>query len=89
MDSFDSLSALANTLPAMPGHASLPPTEHFLRMRKRIAVEKAMEDNPDDKPAQIDAIAKIRCYFMGGVEQWESSMHTWMAPPVYRNRSAK
>lgn len=65
MDSFYSLSALGDKLSAMPGHASLPRTEHYIRIRKRLAVEKAVEDNPDDEPAQIDAIAKIRCYFMG------------------------
>lgn len=65
MDSFDSLSALGDKLTEMPGHASLPQTEHYIRMRKRLAVEKAMEDNFGDEPAQIDAIAKIRCYFMG------------------------
>ncbi|KAL1876998.1 hypothetical protein Daus18300_002607 [Diaporthe australafricana] len=65
MESFDSLSALAGTLPAMPGHASLPATEHHISMRTRLAVEKAMADNPGDEPAQIDAIAKIRRYFMG------------------------
>lgn len=65
MESFDSLSALVNTLPAMPGHASLPGTEHYISIRTRLAVEKAMADNPDNEPAQIDAIAKIRRYFMG------------------------
>ena len=65
MDSFDSLSALGDTLPEMPGHASLPITEHYISTRIRLAVEKALDDNPDNEPAQIDAIAQIRGYFQG------------------------
>lgn len=65
MDSFNSLAALGDTLSAMPGHASLPITESHISTRTRLAIEKALEDNPDDEPAQIDEIAKIRCYFMG------------------------
>lgn len=65
MDSFNSLAALGDTLPAMPGHASLPVTESHISTRTRLAIEKALEDNPDDEPAQIDEIAKIRRYFMG------------------------
>lgn len=65
MDSFDSLSALGDILPEMPGHESLPITEYYVSTRTRLAVEKAMADNPDDEPAQIDAIAGIRHYFKG------------------------
>lgn len=65
MDSFDSLATLGDTLSAMPGHASLPVTESHISTRTRLAIEKAFADNPDNEPAQIDAIAKIRHYFMG------------------------
>lgn len=65
MDSFLSLSALGDKLSEMPGHASLPGTEHYIKTRARLAIEKAMTDNPDNEPAQIDAIAEIRRYFRG------------------------
>lgn len=65
MDSFDSLVSLGDTLSEMPGHTSLPITESWVPMRTRLAVEKALADNPDNEPAQIDAIAKHRNYFMG------------------------
>lgn len=65
MDSFDSLGALGDTLSDLPGHASLPGTEPWESMRIRLAVEKTLADNPDNEPAQIDAMAKHRNYFMG------------------------
>lgn len=65
MDSFNSLAALGDTLSAMLGQESLPITEPHISTRTRLAIERALEDNPDDEPAQVDEIAKIRRYFMG------------------------
>lgn len=65
MEDFESLLSFAEHLPEMPGHNSLPVTESLRGMRIRLAVEKAIHDNPGDEPTQIDAIATARCYFMG------------------------
>lgn len=65
MDSFDSLVTLGDTLSEMPGHASLPITESWVPIGTRRALEKAYADNPDNEPAQIEAIAKLRNYFRG------------------------
>lgn len=65
MDSFTSLAALGDTLSDMPGHESLPVTESHISVRTRLAIERVLEENPGDEPAQIDEIASIRHYFMG------------------------
>lgn len=49
----------------MPGHDTLPPTESLRSRRIRLTIEKAIADNPDDEPAQIDALAEARGYFRG------------------------
>ncbi|KUI55237.1 hypothetical protein VP1G_02686 [Cytospora mali] len=65
MENSKSLSSLADHLSEMPGHHSLPRIENPRVMKKRLAIEKVIKDNPDDEAAQIEAIAKIRPYFMG------------------------
>ncbi|KUI67169.1 hypothetical protein VM1G_03562 [Cytospora mali] len=65
MENLESLSSLADHLSQMPGHHTLPRTENLRVMKKRLAIEKVINDNSDDEAAQIEAIAKIRPYFMG------------------------
>ncbi len=65
MESFESLGSLGEQLPEMPGHPSLAQTEDSNAIKRRLSIEKLIADNPDNEPAQIDAIAKASGYFMG------------------------